>query len=311
LTFDRAFIDAEVNRQLTGIGLVALTTLALGALIAIVLSRTLSRGLKELDTAALAMAEGDFAMRARDDVGPAEIRALSRAFNDMASRVGTLVETQRRFASDASHQLRTPITALMLRVGGLRESLKPGAKNLERLDAIDAELSRLNRLIDGLLTLGRAGSQEVTREVIDASEVSRERLESWTSLAEEAGISLTAKIDKGLLVSAVPTAVEQIVDVFLDNALSVSDHGGKIEVSVVAEGAQVVISVSDEGPGMMPEEISRAFDRFWRGSSGYEGTGLGLAVVKQLAEASGAHVSLTSRAAGGILAQVKFNAPHS
>ena len=311
LTFDRAFIDAEVNRQLTGIGLVALTTLALGALIAIVLSRTLSRGLKELDTAALAMAEGDFAMRARDDVGPAEIRALSRAFNDMASRVGTLVETQRRFASDASHQLRTPITALMLRVGGLRESLKPGAKNLERLDAIDAELSRLNRLIDGLLTLGRAGSQEVTREVIDASEVSRERLESWTSLAEEAGISLTAKIDKGLLVSAVPTAVEQIVDVFLDNALSVSDHGGKIEVSVVAEGAQVVISVSDQGPGMTPEEISRAFDRFWRGSSGYEGTGLGLAVVKQLAEASGAQVSLTSRAAGGILAQVKFNAPHS
>lgn len=307
LTFDKAYIDVEVNRQLAGIGLVALTTLALGALIAIVLSRTLASGLKELDSAALAVSHGDFSVRAREDLGPAEIRALSQAFNEMASRVGSLVETQKRFASDASHQLRTPITALMLRLEGLRESVNLDAKSTERFDAIESELTRLNRLIDGLLALGRSGADEVSRERVDASMICHERVESWSSLADEAGITVTAEIDPGLTVVAVATAVEQILDVYLDNALSVTPTGGTIEVSAKAEGSSVVISIADEGPGMSDAEISRAFDRFWRGSSVYEGTGLGLAVAQQLAEASDARASLSRGPTGGIVARVVFS----
>jgi len=307
LTLDKAYIDVVVNRQLAGIGLVALTTLALGALIAIVLSRTLVRGLKELDIAAVAVSRGDFSARAREDLGPAEIRALSQAFNVMASRVGSLMDTQKRFASDASHQLRTPITALMLRLEGLRESVKLNAKSTERFDAIESELARLNRLIDGLLALGRSGADEVRRESVDASMVCHERVESWSSLANEAGITVTADIDPGLTVVAVATAVEQIFDVYLDNALSVTPTGGTIEVRAKTEGPSVVISIADEGPGMSDAELSRAFDRFWRASSLYEGTGLGLALAKQLADASDATASLSRGPTGGIIARVVFS----
>jgi len=307
LTLDKAYIDVVVNRQLAGIGLVALTTLALGALIAIVLSRTLVRGLKELDIAAVAVSRGDFSARAREDLGPAEIRALSQAFNVMASRVGSLMDTQKRFASDASHQLRTPITALMLRLEGLRESVKLNAKSTERFDAIESELARLNRLIDGLLALGRSGADEVRRESVDASMVCQERVESWSSLADEAGITVTADIDPGLTVVAVATAVEQIFDVYLDNALSVTPTGGTIEVRAKTEGPSVVISIADEGPGMSDAELSRAFDRFWRASSLYEGTGLGLALAKQLADASDATASLSRGPTGGIIARVVFS----
>lgn len=308
LTFDAAFIDAEVNRQLAGIGIVALITLGLGALVAVVLSGTLVRGVRELDNAARAVSHGDFTARAKEDVGPSEIRALSRAFNEMAIRVGSLIDQQKRFASDASHQLRTPITALMLRLEGLRDSLKLSAKNMERFDAIESEMSRLTRLIDGLLALGRSGAEGVVREKLDASAVARERVESWQSLAEEAGITVTSMITDSVWLEAVPTAVEQIMDVFLDNALSVSPAGGTITVSLSVEESRGVFKVEDQGPGLTDAELARAFDRFWRGSSDYEGSGLGLAIVAELAFSSQADVGLERGRNGGLVAWASFAA---
>lgn len=299
LTFDKAVIDAEVRRQLTGVVLVALTTLGLGGALALILSRTLARGLRELETASNAFAEGDLTARAREDVGPSDIRSLAGDFNAMAEKVAALVENQRRFASDASHQLRTPITALMLRLEGLRESLKPTTKVQQRFDALEKEVSRLNRLIDGLLALGRAGSDKATVVEVDASAVCRERLESWASLAEESDISLVATIEEGLTIRVVETALDNILDVFVDNAISVSPENSTLEVSMRREGDTVVLSVMDQGPGVDDEVASRAFDRFWRGGSAYEGSGLGLAIVKQLADASGAKVSLATRPGGG------------
>ena len=105
---------------------------------------------------------------------------------------------------------------------------------------------------------------------------------------------------------AVSTATEQIVDNFIDNALSVSPPGGTIIVRVVQEPRQVVLHVLDEGPGMSHEECARAFDRFWRASSRSGGSGLGLAIVAQLASASGGVASLTPRPTGGLDASVAF-----
>ena len=306
LTFDEAVIDAEVSRQLTGVLIVALTTLGLGAALALFLSQVLARGLRELEEASGAFAGGDFSARAREDVGPPDIRALARGFNAMAEKVSALVETQRRFASDASHQLRTPITALMLRIGGLRESLKPTAKTVERFDALESEVGRLNRLIDGLLALGRAGSEKSPVVTIDATQVLRERVASWESLAEESGIELEADIGEGITVLAVETALEHIVDVYLDNALTLSPPGSTLRVSLTRDGSQVSLEVKDQGPGVSDEVAARAFDRFWRGGSSYEGSGLGLAIVKQLADASEAEVSLSNNPEGGAVARAVF-----
>jgi signal transduction histidine kinase len=195
----------------------------------------------------------------------------------------------------------------MLRIEGLRESLKPTKKVSERFDALETEVGRLNRLIDGLLALGRAGAEKAPVVTIDATAVVRERVESWTSLAEESGTTLTAAIDEGVTIRAVETALEHILDVYLDNALSVSPEGSTLDVSLLTrEGSKVTLTVRDQGPGVSDEVSSRAFDRFWRGGSSYEGSGLGLAIVKQLADASGATVSLTNRESGGAEARAVF-----
>ena len=306
LTFDKAVIDAEVSRQLTGILIVALTTLALGGALALILSRTLARGIRELEHASEAFAGGDFSARAREDVGPSDIRALAGGFNAMAEKVSALVETQRRFASDASHQLRTPLTALMLRIEGLRESVKPTAKVTERFDALEQEIARLNRLIDGLLALGRAGAEKTPVISVDASTLARERVESWRSLAEESGVTLDSHIEDNVTITAAETALEHILDVYIDNALAVSPAGSTITVLLTREGSAVTLLVQDEGPGVSDEVARRAFDRFWRGGSSYEGSGLGLAIVKELADASGASVALESRENGGAQARVVF-----
>ena len=306
LTFDKAVIDAEVSRQLTGILIVALTTLALGGALALILSRTLARGIRELEHASEAFAGGDFSARAREDVGPSDIRALAGGFNAMAEKVSALVETQRRFASDASHQLRTPLTALMLRIEGLRESVKPTAKVTERFDALEQEIARLNRLIDGLLALGRAGAEKTPVISVDGSTLARERVESWRSLAEESGVTLDSHIEDNVTISAAETALEHILDVYIDNALAVSPAGSTITVLLTREGSAVTLLVQDEGPGVSEEVARRAFDRFWRGGSSYEGSGLGLAIVKELADASGASVALESRENGGAQARVVF-----
>ncbi len=306
LTFDKAVIDAEVSRQLTGILIVALTTLALGGALALILSRTLARGIRELEHASESFAGGDLSARAREDVGPSDIRALAGGFNAMAEKVSALVETQRRFASDASHQLRTPLTALMLRIEGLRESVKPTAKVTERFDALEHEIARLNRLIDGLLALGRAGAEKTPVVSVDASSCARERVESWRSLAEESGVTLDSHIEENVTITAAETALEHILDVYIDNALAVSPAGSNITVLLTREGSAVTLLVQDEGPGVSDEVARRAFDRFWRGGSSYEGSGLGLAIVKELADASGASVALETRENGGAQARVVF-----
>lgn len=308
LTFDSAVIDREVRGQLGGIALVAATTLAMGGLLALLLSRTLSSGLLELGTSSAAIAEGDFSARVNDQTGPPETRSVARAFNLMATRVGRMVDQQKQFASDASHQLRTPITALMLRTDALREVVESQPVALEKVDAIEAELARLNRLIDGLLVLGRAGSDSQTVEVVPASSVCEERVRAWESLAEEANRHLIGHVTPDIRVSCVPTALEHILDVYIDNALSHTPEGGTIVVSLTTEAGRAIVDVTDEGPGVSEEEATRAFDRFWRGSSDYEGTGLGLAIAKQLAEASGAEVSLASREGGGAVARAVFRA---
>ena len=311
LTFDKAVIDTEVSRQLTGILIVALTTLALGGALALILSRTLARGIKELEDASDAFAGGDFTARAQEDVGPSDVRALAGGFNAMAEKVSALVETQRRFASDASHQLRTPLTALMLRIEGLRESLKPTQKVTERFDALEREISRLNRLIDGLLALGRAGADKTPIVTVDATTLARERVESWANLAEESGVGLVAQIDDTVRIEAADTALEHILDVYVDNALAVSPAGSTIHVSLARDGHKATLEVLDEGPGVSEEVARRAFDRFWRGGSSYEGSGLGLAIVKELADASGATVSLSNRDGRGACARAEFTASPS
>lgn len=306
LTFDEQAIDDAVSRQLWGVYLVALITLLFAIALAFVLSRVLSRNLSHLSHTATALARGNLRARAETPSGPAEVRDLAESFNTMASRLEVLINEQKSFAADASHQLRTPLTALQLRLERLRESVDEDEATAERFDEIEAEIQRMRRLIEGLLALGRASVENIERETGDLASIARERAENWSGLAEESGVALSVTTPEELKVWAVPTAIEQIIDNYVDNALSVMPDGGSLDITVRRNGDYGEIEVADSGPGISADKAERAFDRFWRGQATHQGTGLGLAIVRSLATSSKAEVTLTPGPGGGTIARARF-----
>lgn len=312
LTFPEKVVTDAVNNQVWVLALVALTTIILAGIAGTIFARGVTRRLHNLENVTEHLADGDLSVRADESGGAPELRALARSFNTMTSRLEALIDQQRAFASDASHQLRTPLTALRLRLEKASELIETDpAGAAQRLRAAEAETDRLSNIIEGLLTLSRSEASTVPTETVDLAQAVSARVAHWQPLADESRIMLRYEGPQSALVSAVPTAVEQIVDNFLDNALSVSPPDSLLLVRVSTENRSVVLSVMDEGPGMSPEECLRAFDRFWRASSETPGSGLGLSIVAQLASASGARAELRPRAPRGLEARVTFSPPRA
>ncbi len=298
--------DSRILRAWVGLGLLAAALLGLAALVGLLLARSLTAPLVRLQDTAKRFGRGELDARVPSG-GPTEIAALADEFNAMAERVHQLVETQRRFVADASHQLRTPLTALRLRLENLAAST--GSPDVAELEAAEAETQRLARLVDGLLALSRAQDQRGSREPVDVMAVARDRRDAWAPLAEERGISLVVEGSAGPASAlAVPGHLEQILDNLLSNAVEATPP--ETHVAIVVEGPTdtgdpvVVVHVRDQGPGMTPSEREHAFDRFWQGQDRVGGSGLGLAIVQQLAESSGGNVELGEGDGGGLDAAV-------
>lgn len=309
LTYPSQVVTDAVNRQIRMLGLVALTTVLLAGLVGLIFSGRVTRQLKLLQGATERLAEGDLSARADETSGAPELRSLSTSFNLMAERLNMLIQQQRTFAADASHQLRTPLTALRLRLERARDLLGTDpAGATERLAAAEGEVDRLGDIVEGLLLLSRTEASSAPLEVIDLAAIARERVEQWQALAQESDVTIVYEGATAASVRATALAPEQILDNYVDNALSVSPDGGTIVVRVAVEGAHSTLHVLDEGPGLSPEECVRAFDRFWRAGSDHTGSGLGLAIVSQLARASRATAALTPRQGSGIDASVTFDA---
>jgi signal transduction histidine kinase len=314
ITYPSAEVDQAVNERVRGLLVAALVTLACAAFVGFLLATVLTRRLRRLERTAEQLAGGDLSARAEDE-STAEMHALAQSFNTMAERVENLVDAQRGFAADASHQLRTPLTALRLRLDRTAELVDddPSAA-LDSLEAAQHEAARLQRLVDGLLTLARAERGDVTQVVaVDVAALIRERAESWSPLAEERGASVATDIETGaddtLRAFAVPGAVEQIVDNYVDNALEVAPAGSVVRIELRRAGDVVDVRVVDSGRGMDPESRERAFDRYWRGGdSEYGGSGLGLAIARTLADASGGEVALLERDGDGLVARLTLRA---
>jgi signal transduction histidine kinase len=290
-----------------------LVLLAIGAGVlggSLVVSSRLARWvidpLRQLDDSAAKLGDGDLSARAQTEHGPPEIVALAATFNEMADRLDELVRSQRRFVADASHQLRSPITALRLRLENL--STDDPTQIASSRDAALQETARLTRLIDGLLALARAEAHRPQRQTVDITEALERRSEAWAPLAAEQGVALQVlpAPDADLTAVLVPDHLEQILDNLIDNALDATPAGGSVALSSRRNGSKVEIHVTDEGRGMTDEERDRAFDPFWRGSNGHSNgnTGLGLAIVDQLVRSSGGTINLERNPRGGIDAVV-------
>lgn len=301
-----ALVARRVRAAWVVLAVLAAATLVVVAAFGLLVARSVTMPLTHLERVALRFGRGDLAARARQDIGPHEVRSLSGAFDEMAERLQELVSAQQAFVADASHQLRSPLTALRLRLENVAATA-PGITASEDMDAILTELDRLSRVVDGLLLLARSEGRRPERSAVDVDAVIEDRCAAWAALAEEAGIELATGDTHGGIALLVPGHLEQILDNLLANAMEATPPGRSVTVAARRAGADVEIHVVDQGRGMGPEERRHAFDRFWRGAASHPGTGsgLGLAIVRQLARASGADVELREAPHGGVDAVVR------
>jgi signal transduction histidine kinase len=288
------------------------SAMAAAALIAIYLSRWVSKPLARLDAAARQIADGELSVRAGTGSGPPEVRRMAATFNMMAGRLETLVHGHRAVLADVSHQLRTPLTALRLRLDLLAADSPPA--DADELAGAQEEIARLSRLVDGLLATARAENVTEQLENIDVVMAVTERVSAWHPVADGHGVKLavdTVGIPRGKdasrpLIALGAGHLDQILDNLLDNAITaIGEAGGSVTVSVASTAASgATLTVADDGPGMTPQERSRAFLRFTSGS--VSGTGLGLAIVHRLVTSNGGTVRLEDTPGGGLTVVLAF-----
>lgn len=306
-----AAIDQRVHRFWLLLAAIAVGLVILSLFVSSWLARWVAKPLRRLDRAAAALGHGDLASRADSTQGPPEVVTLAETFNEMADRLDELVTSQRRFAADASHQLRTPLTALRLRLENLDGT--DAHQVAAARDAALKETTRLTRLVDGLLSLAKAEGHRPERQPVDVGAVLLERQQGWAPLGAEYGIDivmLDGDHDR-YLASLVPGHLEQILDNLIDNALDASSSGDTVSLRVISNGPNIDVHVTDQGRGMTDEQRQRAFQPFWQDATGTSGgsAGLGLAIAEQLARASNGSITLDRSDHGGIDAIVRF--PHA
>jgi signal transduction histidine kinase len=287
VTYPRSALDNRVRSYWLRLGALAGSVLLASAVVGWLLARSISRPLRDLQMASARVSHGDLTTRVNTKRGPPEARQLADAFNTMSARVEVMLTRERSFTGDVSHQLRTPLTALRLRLESLELVVHDPDASAD-IEAAIGEVERLTRLIDALLALARVSEGRVKETVVDASKVVDERIAMWGPLADENGVALIKHSSEPHRVRTTEGALDQILDNLLANALEVSPPGSSIAISVARQDTEIAVTVTDEGPGMPDADFARAFDRFF--TTG--GTGLGLAIVERLAAASGGRAFL-------------------
>jgi signal transduction histidine kinase len=308
VTYPTSTLDARVRSTWLRLGALCAVVLAVVAVVGLVLARSVTRPVRRLEQASSRLAAGDLEARVDMDGGAPELRALAETFNATAERLALLVESQRRFVADASHQLRTPLTALRLRLETLALAVPEATR--PKLDAAVAETARLGRLVQSLLVLARSDASSPDCAPVNLTALVEDRVASWREVAVERGIEVVVGSATPARAWAAPDAVEQILDNLMSNAIEAAPVGSTVTVSVVRRDPWVELHVIDAGPGIAPEDRERVFERFWRppGAS-TDGFGLGLAIVRELAEACGGTIRLESAPQGRGLDAVVRLAP--
>ena len=298
-------IGRAERRSLLGLAALAAVVLLIGLGVGALLARGISRPLRRLDATARLIAEGDLEQRARVE-GSREQRSLARAFNTMTARLAESLDAQRRFVADASHQLRTPLTGLKLRMEEARQETDEPAVH-EEIDAGLAEVDRLTAIVEELLLLSSAGERSANPEWIDLAEAARDARLRWRGLADERGIALDVRAGAGAgSVTCSRAALDGAVDVLVENALRYSEPGTVVEILAGPDRIEVL----DRGPGLEDGEQELVLQRFHRGSAGRrgpKGSGLGLPIATELAREWGARVELVNREGGGARAVLSWD----
>jgi two-component system sensor histidine kinase TctE len=249
-----------------------------------------------------------------DDATPAEVRPLTHAINDLLLRLGQALDAQQRFIADAAHQLRTPLSGLNAQIERALhetdiESMRPALLQLQ------LSSKRAARLVNQLLTLARAEPGADARQHfvrLDLAALTRETCVEWVPRALTRDIDLGyAGSDDAVFVEGDAVLLGEMLGNLIDNAIRYGSDHGAITVRLETAPA-IVLAVEDDGPGISAEYAEHVFERFHRvpGTAG-EGCGLGLAIVREIAQLHGARVSVAPRQPHGVRVEIDFGAVHS
>ena len=292
---------AAILQQILLISAIALVLIALGVLLVFRLAQWVLSPVRRLDEAMVAIERGEMDARVQEDAGPPELRRMGQVFNGMADEIERVMTRQQEFALNASHELRNPLNALLLRVEHLATGL--GREWDDDVEETREEGRRMTRILEALLGLARGGRGDSTISAVDLATLAARRLEAWRDVASTRGILLRSTGEPSVMSVTDRTIVESALDAVIDNAVKYSPDDTLIEVGAHRAGQVCRITVRDHGPGLSEEQAAAATDRFWRSAETGDtpGSGLGLAIAGDLLATIGGELSVASADGGGLL----------
>ncbi|GGZ28525.1 sensor histidine kinase [Streptomyces nitrosporeus] len=281
----RSAVTREVGRTLLIIGAVALLAIVSAVLLAVRQANRLTSPLTDLAETAERLGSGDPRPRHKR-YGVAELDRVADVLDASAERIARMLTAERRLAADASHQLRTPLTALSMRIEEISVTDDPDTVKEEASIAL-TQVERLTDVVERLLTNARDARTGGSAVLFDLDEVIKQQLEEWRPAYRSAGRAVVCSGKQGLQAVGTPGAVAQVLAALIENSLM--HGGGTVALRTRVTGNQVVVEVTDEGPGVPADLGARIFERT---ISGRNSTGIGLAVARDLAEADGGRLEL-------------------
>jgi len=264
----------------------------------------LSREMREISSDRLRIAAGKGALDGRRRSGRDEVGRLAQSFSDLLARLGEAFARERQFISDASHELKTPLTSINANAQMLlRWGDRDQAVRRESLETIVRESADLAAMVNGMLTLAKADrGDEIPKEPLSLAQIASEVSQNAGPRAAEKEIALHFSHAATPIVYGDPNLLRQLVGNLVDNAIKFSERGS-VEVSVGENGASAWVDVTDTGPGIPESELSNIFERFYRAdkarSREVPGTGLGLAIVRSIARVHGGEATVSNVPGGG------------
>ena len=289
-----------ILQQLLLLGAVALVSIGLGILLVFRLARWVLSPVRRLDDAMAAIERGEMDARVVEDTGPPELRRMTRVFNGMAGEIERVLARQQEFALNASHELRNPLNALLLRVEHLATGL--GEEWRDDVEETREEGRRMARILETLLGLARSGRADSMLAAVDLTTLVERRSDAWREVAGPRGIAFRCTGEPAVMCVTDRTIVESALDAVIDNAVKFSPRDSVIELSVEEDGDVRRLGVRDHGPGLSGDEVLYAADRFWRSAATDEtpGSGLGLAIATDLLASIGGELQVSSPEGGGL-----------
>ncbi len=288
----------------------ALVGAVIAWLLGILLSRTLTRPIRELTRATHAVSEGDLSqqvpVRSKDELGE-----LAKAFNKMSAQLSRSVNARKQMTADIAHELRTPLSLILGHAEAVHDGVLPPTP--ENFEIIREEATRLEHLVNDLrlLSLADAGELSIQMQDIEPQRLVNEVASLYQYQAQKKNIRFDLDVAPDLpMIEVDPGRMTQVLTNILDNALRHTPEGGRISLAAYETDTMVELSVQDSGPGLHMEDVDRIFERFYRADASRQredgGSGLGLAIAKSIVQAHGGQLSAESEPGAGLRVKIRL-----